>query len=546
MTTLCRRTLSMVSLLLIFSSGQAVAQDEKSVLKIGLSAEPTSVDPHFHNTTNNNQLAEHIYEPLVTLSPQLVVGPGLAESHRLLDSVTWELKLRKNVKFHDGSAFDANDVIFSFCRVPLVANSPGSFVTYTGSIADIVAKDPHTIVIKTKLPYPMLPRDLSTVRMISDGLINGEKVTFAAGGCKISAQWPETKDFNSGKNAIGTGPMKFSEYVKGDRVVLKRNDAYWGKKTAWDTVIFRPIQSHGPRMAALLSGDVDVIENPPPQDILRLWIKDSKHKVVSTTSNRHIYVGLDQRDDATVPPGVKGTNGKNPFRDIRVRKALSMAINRESIAKGVMLTFAKPAEQLLAKGYEGVDPLAPALRHDPEGAKKLLAEAGYPKGFEVTLATTNDRYMNDAQVAQAIAQMWTRIGVKTNVNAMTVSVFTPKLGKNEFGIWMYGWGPRAGEISTSLRALVGTKNKEKGWGVRNDGLFSDRELDALIEKASVEMDDTKRTALLHQASKMAVEKVGVIPIHHEVTPWAMRNEIDYVARGDQYTLAFEMTPAKKR
>jgi len=508
-------------------------------LKVGLSSEPTALDPHFWNGIPNNQVNSQMFEALVSTAPDASFRPGLAESWRLVNDTTWEFKIRKNVKFHDGSSFDANDVIFSFCRVPTVINSPLPFTIFTKSIKEMTAPDPHTVLVKTKSPYPLLLNELSLIQIISDGLVGGEKVTFVDSGCTLKASWPVTADFNGGKNAIGTGPYKYGEYSKGDRVVLKRNESYWGKKPQAEQVQFRMLTSPAPRMAALLSGDVSFIEKPPIQDIERVT-KNPDLRVASTVSTRVIYVAMDQRSDTLVPPGVSGTNGKNPFRDERVRKALSMAINREDIAQHLMKGFAKPAEQLLAKEFFGSDPTLKPLPYDPEGAKKLLAQAGYPNGFELTLAGPNDRYVNDGQIAQAIAQMWSRVGVKTSVNTMTASIFFGKRTKNEFGIWLAGWGAQTYEISSPLRALAATPDKDKGWGAGNAGLYSDKVLDDLIDQALATVDDAKRKELLHKASRRSVEKMGVIPIHYELSTWAMKKDLDYTPRMDETTIVSEI------
>ncbi len=530
------------SLLAVAATVAAAPAHAQAELKIGLSAEPTSLDPHFHNLIPNNQVTGHIFESLVETAPDFSMRPGLAESYRVINPTTWEFKLRKNVKFHDGSAFDANDVLFSICRIPNVANSPSPFTLYTKAIQEIETPDPFTLIIKTKAPYPLLPQELSVVSIISDGLIGGEKVKFHHDGCKISAAWPTTADFTSGKNAIGTGSYKYSEFVKGDRLVLKRNEAYWGEKPQWDTVRIRPISSPGPRVAALIAGDVDFIENPPIQDVQRLS-NDPKFKVSGRVSARVIYLMMDQRSDA-VPPEVKGTNGKNPFRDARVRRALAIAIDRQAIVDRVIGGFAKPANQLLDKVFFGASQDIQKIPFDPDGAKKLLAEAGYPNGFEMTLSSPNDRYVNDAQIAQAVAQMWSRVGIKTNVNAMTSSVFFSKRGKHEFGIWLAGWLAQTGEMSSPLRSLVATPNNDKGWGASNQGGFSNAEFDALVDTAMATVDDTKRKALLEEASKKSMELMAVIPLHSETSPWAMKKEFTYKPRADQFTNAFDVQRAK--
>lgn len=509
-------------------------------LTIGLASEPTALDPHFWNGIPNNQVNSQMFESLVSTSPDAAIQPRLAESWRLINDTTWEFKLRKNVRFHDGRPFTANAVLFTFCRVPKVPNSPLPFTIFTKSIKEMTAPDPHTLIVKTKGPYPLLLNELTLIQIISDGLIGGEKVTFVDSGCTLKAPWPATADFNSGKDAIGTGPYKYSEYSKGDRIVLTRNEDYWGKKPSAQKVVFRMLTSAGPRIAALLSGDVDFIEKPPLQDVERIT-KNPDFHLASVVSTRVIYVAMDQRSDTLVPPGVSGTNGKNPFRDERVRKALSLAINRKDIAQHLMRGFSRPAEQLLDKAFFGSDPTLKPLSYNPQQAKRLLAQAGYPNGFEVTLAGPNDRYVNDAQIVQALAQMWTKVGVKTKVITLPASVFFGKRTKNEFGIWMAGWGAQTYEISATLRALVASKIKDKGWGAGNAGLYSDKVFDDLLDRALGTVDDAKRNELLRAASRRSVEKMAVIPIHYEQSSWAMKKGLHYAPRRDETTLASEIT-----
>jgi len=513
------------------------------MLKVGLSTEPTTLDPHYQNLIPNNQITGHIFETLIGTAANGSFRPKLAQSWRMVDENTWEFTLRKNVKFHNGSPFTANSVLFSFCRIPTLLGTPSPFTIYTKAIKEITAPDPYTVIMKTKMPHPLLPNELTTIQIVSDSLIGAEKVAFVESGCKINAAIPTKADFDGGKAAIGTGPFKYAEFVKGDHILFKRNDDYWGAKPQWASVRFRPLKDQGARVAGLLSGEIDFIENPPIEDMLRI-LTNPKFNVEMEMSSRVIYIALDQRSDTTVPPDVKGTNGKNPFRDVRVRKALSLAIDRYKLTLRVMSSFAKPAEQLLARNFFGADPSLPALAYAPEKAKQLLAEAGYPNGFELTLATPNDRYMNDAQIAQAIAQMWAKIGVKTKVEAMTASTFFAKRTKNEFGAWLGGWGAQTNEMSSPLRALVATPNKEKGWGAANSAQFSDKAIDALIEQALLTVDNSKRRNLLREASKLTMEKMAVLPIHYEVTPWIMKADLRYKARVDQFTNAFEIISAK--
>ena len=520
----------------------ANGQEPKSQeLKIGLSAEPSAMDPHFHNLTPNNSLLKHIFERLTDHDENQLVKPGLAASWHTIDDSTWEFKLRPGVKFTDGADFTANDVIYSFCRAPRVENSPSSFAIYSRSITDMTAPDPLTLIMRTAGPYPLLPSEASTIFILSAKANGAGKVTFDRQECKGVGVYPKTEAFNAGQATVGTGPYKLVRFSKGDRIILERNDGYWGEKPPWQRVIFRPITSAGPRVAALLAGDVDLIENVPNQDLERIKANPN-YKVVQGLSARVIYLHFDYIDDA--PPGVADAGSKNPFRDKRVREAISKAIDRDAIVARIMGGVALPAAELLPPQMFGANRDAKPAKADPEGAKKLLAEAGYPNGFTLVLATPNDRYVNDAQIAQAVAQMLARIGLKVSVDAMTSSQFFAKRTKRDFGFWLAGWISDTGDMSAQLKPLAATPDRDKGWGTTNPGGYSNREVDALLEKALGTIDDTKRAALLAQASRIAMADYGVLPLHFEMTTWAMRKELAYTPRVDQNTQATMVNRAR--
>ncbi len=514
------------------ATASAQASDEE--LKIGLSAEPSAIDPHFHNLTPNNSLLKHVFDRLTDQDENQAVRPGLAVSWRNVDESTWEFKLRPGVTFSDGSAFTANDVIYSFCRAPRVENSPSSFAIYSRAVTAMTAPDPLTLRMTTAGPYPLLPNEASTIAILSAKANGAGDVTFDRQDCKGVGAYPKTEAFNSGAAAIGTGPYKLARFTKGDRIVLERNDRYWGEKPSWQRVVFRPITSAGPRVAALLSGDVDLIENVPIQDLERIRANPD-FKVVQGLSARVIYLHFDYVDDT--PPGVAGTDGKNPFRDRRVREAISKAIDRDAIVARVLGGVAVAAGELLPPTMFGANKDMKAPKADVEGAKNLLAEAGYPGGFSLVLATPNDRYVNDAQVAQAVAQMLARLGLKVSVDAMTSSQFFAKRTRREFGFWLAGWISDTGEMSAQIKPLAATPNRDKGWGTTNPGGYSNAQVDALLEQALGTIDDGKRAALLAQASRVAMADYGVLPLHFEMTTWAMRKGLGYRPRVDQATQA---------
>jgi peptide/nickel transport system substrate-binding protein len=497
-------------------------------LVIGLSTPVTSLDPHFHNLTPNNNVADHFFEKLVGKDAKENLTPLLAESWKAVNETTWEFKLRKGVKWHDGSDFTAEDVVASIKRIPNVPNSPASFATYTRPLKDVTAADKLTLRIVTERAHPLLPNDLVAVRIIP---------------AKLAAT-VKTEEFNSGKAVIGTGPFKFKEYVAGDRVVLERNDAYWGSKPHWKTVRMRMITNSAARVAALLAGDVQMIEAVPTADITRLS-KEPRVAVASAVSNRLIYLHLDS--DRPVSPFVASKDGKpldrNPFKDVRVRKAVSLALDRDAIVSRIMEGQAQPAGQLLPDFFPGTSKKLPPPKQDLEQARKLLAEAGYPNGFTVTLHAPNNRYINDEKVAQAVASFLTRAGIDTKLEAMPSNVFFSRAGKLEFSLLLAGWGAETGETSSPLRALIGTFSAQTGMGQANRGRFSDAGVDALIVTAMTNIDDTKRNLMLAAACDKAIgELQALVPVQYEVSSWGLRKGLAYTGRADQYTYAFEVRP----
>ena len=516
---------------LVFAfSVSALAQSKSRDVSIGLQAAITSMDPHFHNLSPNNSLSLHIFEPLIKRDENQKLVPGLAISWKALDDLTWEFKLRKNVRFHDGSAFTADDVVFTLKRVPDVPNSPSSFATFTKPIIDVKVVDPHTIIFKTATAHVLLPSDLASVMIVSKSA--GEKAT--------------TADYNAGKAAIGTGPYKFGEYVPNQRVVFKANYGYWGGEEPWDKITFKMLTNPAARVAALLSGDVQMIETVPTADIAKLS-KDKNYNLVDKVSNRVIYVHMNQSTEKS-PPFVFDKAGKpldkNPFRDVRVRKALSMAINRDAIVDRVMEKKAVAATQLLPDFFYGTSKKLKPTKFDPEGAKKLLAEAGYPNGFAMTLHGPNNRYINDANIVQAIAQMYSRVGIDAKVETMPSAVYFTRATKLEFGYMVLGWGTESGEQGSAMRSLLSTYDQAKGMGVTNRGRYSNLAFDKVLTEALVTMDDKKREGMIQQAAEMVMDDVGLIPLHYEVSTWAAAKGFKYTARTDQYSLASGLKPMK--
>ena len=529
---------------LAVSATLAAAPLAAQELRIGVASEPSSADPHFHNLGPNNQLRRNVFESLVGTDEQQQLRPQLAESWRPLDDSRWEFKLRRDVKFSDGSPFDAYDVVYSVCRIPGVPDSPSLFTTYTKAIAGFEVPDPHTLIVVTDGPYPLLPTELSTWGVISAKAngVDGASIQFSPEGCG-DIPYPATQAFNDGSAAIGTGPFLMESFRRGEGVTLVRNPDYWGEPAPWARVEMKPLTSAGPRVAALFAGDVDLVENPPLQDLERIKAQDGL-KAVQGISNRVIYIHLDHAQEPS--PMITGTDGKNPLKDVRVREALSIAINRDAIVDRIMGGVAVAAGELLPAGMFGAHEAGdmPPPPYDPERAKALLAEAGYPNGFGITLGTPNDRYINDAQVSQAVAQMWARIGVPTEIDASTASTFFSRRNKFEFSAYLAGWGAGTGEMSSPLKALLATRDTARGYGGTNRGQYSNPALDDLLTKALATVDDAARQELLREASRVGMEDWAIIPLHFEVTPWAMKTSLDYAPRVDQYTLPYDIRPAQ--
>lgn len=498
-------------------------------ISIAVAAPVTSIDPHYHLLTPNISMTAHIFDRLIDMDAYQRLIPCLALSWKAISDTVWEFKLRPGVKFHDGSDFTAEDVAFTIDRIPKVLNSPSSFAISTKAITRVEIIDPLTLRMHTATIYPLLPIDVSQFAIISHKL----------------GPNPTTEAFNTGINAIGTGPFKFVSYRSGDRIELVRNDSYWGKKPAWAKVTYRIISNDAGRTAALLSGDVDFIDAVPTSDLAKLST-DARLRISEIVGSRLIFLAMDQGREGPTP-FVTGPNGEvlenNPLRDHRVREALSLAINRAAIVERVMENTAIPSGQFLPPGSYSYAPALKAPPYDPTRAKQLLAEAGFPKGLRVTLHGSNDRYVNDAKIIQAIGQMWSRIGVQTTVDAMPWSAYVARAGKQEFSIFQFGWGTATGEASNALRAQLATFNVAKGMGTANRGRYSSPAFDAMLDRALITVDDAAREKILIQTTELGMKDVGIIPLHEQKNIWAMRRGLTYLPRVDEATRAADIRPA---
>jgi peptide/nickel transport system substrate-binding protein len=494
----------------VFLSGHTEAVD----LRIGVFSEVTTLDPHYFQLTSNVDVDMLVYSTLVSHDINLKIVPDLAVSWHPVDDLHWEFRLRQGVTWQDGSPFTADDVAFTFQRARNVPPSPsGGVQQYLQHIKNVSAIDDHTVIIETDQPWPVLLHSLVNIWIVSRK--HGADATFG--------------DYNSGRATIGTGPFREVQWIPGDRMILERYDGYFGPKPDWDRVIYRPITNDAARVAALLSGDVDLIGNVPGNDVANLQANPN-FTVSSLPSTRLYFWTLDHERD--ISPQITDADGKpmtkNPLKDVRVRRAMSMAIDRQSLVTRVMQGQAILASQFMPTGLPGTSTKLEPVAFDLVGARKLLAEAGYPDGFGIVMNSTNDRYPNDAKVNQAVAQMWTRLGLKTSVATWPKSVFFPRAAKGDFSVLLGGNSSSTGEPLSQLLNVLGTVHRESGIGGSNYGRYSSPELDTMLAKASVTMGDDARNGLLAQAYEYAFgDQVAVIPMLFPTTSWAMHKGIIY-------------------
>ncbi len=495
---------------------------------IAVRTDADSIDPHFHVYVPNRAVARHIFDALVRSGPRGETLPGLAVSWNVIGDDLWEFHLRPGVSFHDGTPFTADDVAFTLARAPNVPNSPSSYAQYTKKIARVEVIDPLTIRIHTKGPAPTLLVDLEAIAILS----------------RHAAEGRSTADFNSGRATIGTGPYRFIEWVPGNHLKLERNPSYWGGVEPWEHVTIRPIANDGARVASILSGDVDMIEGVPAADRDRI-AADPRLALSECDAFRIIYINMDTARD--VSPGISDANGvkmdRNPLKDARVRRAISAAINRQALVERLLGGQAHAAGQFVPPDVAGSSPNLPPPPYDPDLARRLLKEAGWGDGFSVVLASSNDRFPKDAQVAQAVGQMLARVGIRTDVQPMPAGMLFSRGSKLEFSMMLSGW-VGTGEASSPFTALMATYDPKTGMGPSNRGRWSNAEFDATLGEALRTLDDTKRNALYGRAAEIAVADMGVIPVYFTVNTWATRRDLTYAARGDETSLAMGLRPAR--
>jgi peptide/nickel transport system substrate-binding protein len=499
----------------------ACSMGHAATLRVANQGDATSMDPHSLNESLQLSLTGNIYEPLVGRDKKLGLVPALATKWAATAPTVWRFELRKGVTFHGGEPFTADDVVFSFKRA---AGDGSDMRGYTSAIKEVRKVNDLTVEIETTAPFPILPDVISLVYILNKKWCEdnkAEKPVDRRKGIENAASF----------RTNGTGPFRLKERQPTTRSVLVRNFNYWDKvESNVEEVIFTPIGNDATRVAALLSGEVDVMEPVPLQDVERLK-SNANLKVMQGPELRTIFLGMDQKRDELQFSSVKG---KNPFKDKRVRQAFYQAIDTEAIKSRVMRGAATPTALMVAPGIKGfVADMNKRAPHDTEAAKKLLADAGYPSGFEVGMNCPNDRYVNDSEICQAVAANLARIGVKVNLQAESKSTYFPKILRRDTSFYLLGWTPGTYDAHNALSNLMASPT-DKGQGTFNLGAYSNPKLDELTAKIQGETDQGKRNAMIAEAFKIHSEDFGHIPLHQQALAWAMKKNVELVQLPDNF------------
>jgi len=502
-----------------FAAVLAAAPVHAATLKWAAQNDVITLDPHSQNHATTNGIMQHVYEGLVRYDKDFKVLPALATSWQSVTPTQIRFNLRKNVKFHDGSPFTAEDVVFSFGRI---MQPQGTMQIYVQGVKEVKKVDDFTVDLVLSGPNPVLLKNLVDFRIMS-------KAWSAKNKSENVQDYKAKEDTYASRNTNGTGPYILKLWEPDKRILMQANSAWWDKIDGNVTeVIYTPIKSDATRVAALLAGDVDLLTDMPTQDVARMQ-KDPKLKVLEGAENRTIFIGMDQYSNELKYSDVKG---KNPFKDIRVRQALNLAVDREAIRRVTMRGLSQPAAIMVAPSVHGwsadIDKVSPV---NVEGAKKLLAEAGYPSGFSFQLDCPNNRYVNDEEICQALVGMWSRIGLKVRLLAQSMSIFIGKIQNFDHDAYMLGWGVANFDGNYSLLSLMHTKTTGAA-GSFNLGRISDAKLDALIQAIGIEMDAKKRDAMLREALVLTRDQYYYVPLHHQLRPWAMKRNVSTVYKAD--------------
>ncbi len=501
----------------LFCSGAASAAE----LRVGVSTEPTYIDPHAQELGANVDVRMHIFDSLVRIGDREELLPGLAESWRLAEApLVWEFRIRTGASFHDGTPVTAEDAAFSIARAPAVPGAPSTYSRHLRSIDKVDVIDARTLRVRTKAPNPLLPANLAHIAVVDRRI--GPGATPA--------------QFLSGAAANGTGPYRFAEFVPGDRLVLTANANYWGPKPRWERVTFRTMRTPATRLAALLTGEVDAIGEVPTADVEKIG-RDPRFVLTKGISNRVMFWAMDVARETT--PFATAKDGKpiaNPFRDRRVREAVNLAVDRKALAERLMEGLAVVANQVPLEGHNGYIANLAMPAPDLARARTLMAEAGYGSGFRLTIHTTNGRYINDVNLAQAVAQMLARIGIDVTVQPVQVANYFTQARNREFTFLQVGWGHSSTDPLLVMRETFHSK------AANNYGGWANEAADRLLDAAETELDMAKRQNEIAEVTRLAAADFVILPTHYQINVWAARKGLRYVSRRDETTLADNFRP----
>jgi peptide/nickel transport system substrate-binding protein len=499
--------------------GALVGSVSAQTVRIGNQGDALSMDPHSLNETTQLSVVGNVYEPLVGRDQNLKLSPRLATAWKQISPNVWRFELRKGVKFHDGKAFTADDVLFSLARG---AGEGSDMRSYTNDIKEVRKVNEHTVDIETKAPFPILPDVLSFFYIMSKPWSEENQATRPVDrrkGIENAASF----------RANGTGPFRLRERQPNVKTTFVRNGSYWGKiEGNVVNVEYTPIGNDSTRVAALLSGQVDVIEPVPVQDVARINAS-GKTKVLQGPELRTIFLGMDQKRDELLYSNVKG---KNPFKDKRVRQAFFQAIDINGIQRSVMRGASRPTALMVGPGINGhFVEMDKRLPHDTEAAKKLLVEAGYPNGFEVAMNCPNDRYVNDGEICQAVSAGLAKIGVTVKLQAETKGTYFPKILKRDTSFYLLGWTPTTYDAHNVLNSIIRCVD-DKGAGQFNLGSYCNPKVDELTAAIQSETDQAKRNALIKQAFQLHADDLGHLPLHQQALAWGVANNVSLVQMAD--------------
>jgi peptide/nickel transport system substrate-binding protein len=502
-------------------------------LTLGLAASPTSFDPHYHAHAVSYAAHRHVFEGLTTRAADGRLLPTLARSWEALPSGDgWLFRLDPAARFADGRAVTSDDVAASIARARTIPVSLGRWTTFLIDLAGVEILDPTALILRTHGPAPLLPGTAATILVLPQEIARGAT----------------TAELSAGRGALGSGPYRLGRFVPGEVVELTRDPGWWRAARdgpqPWRQVTARIIANDSARVAALLAGDVDFIEGVPPRDAAGLARRPGL-SLVRSVSQRMVFLSLDHRD--APPAGFRDADGRplaaNPLRDPRVRRALSMGIDRAALVTQVMQGEAVATAQLLPMGMIGSDPSWAPQPLDRAGAMALLREAGWPGGFRMVLSGPNDRMVNDERVLQALAQMWRRIGIQAEVDAMSSSLYLTRFVSGSFGAALASWVGGSGEPSAYFTAMLARRDPARGRGVFNPGGYANPVLDRLIDRTLATVDAEARDRAWREGARIALQQdAAILPLYHQVSLWAMRGGLSYPMRIDDLTFAMDVRP----